>query len=591
MLEYFLGEIGKVLKRSKEIKEADILKELAELRHVVDAYQASGQAFLSIDPKGTILDVNDPFTSFSGYQREELLGTNIFALSSEENQENLHRKIIRALLKNGKWEGEVFGKRHNGDAFPAWLSIKDGKKRGNKVISYSAIVIDFTSIKENQKHLERMAHYDVLTNLPNRSLMYDRLNHTVSLAKRHNYHVAVLLLDLDRFKEVNDSLGHHIGDLLLVDVAERLLETVRESDTVARMGGDEFLVLLPEVGSSNNAAAIAQKFIDYLSKPFFLEEHEIYVSASIGITIFPIDGDDTDVLIKHADTAMYHAKAQGKNNYKFFTEDINKSTVERFTLETRFRRALDKLEFHLNYQPKVDIVTKEMVGMEALLRWYHPDQGSVMPALFIPLAEETGLVFQLGEWALREACRQNKEWQDQGLRPVRVSVNISPRQFKKRDFLDIVQEVLEDTGFDPQYLMLEITESTVIDNVEDTILMLKSLRKIGVGVSIDDFGTGYSSLNYLNRFAIDELKIDRSFITDISKDENQKVINAIISLAKNLNFKIVAEGVETKEQLEFLENTDCDEIQGYYFSQPMSSEEMHAIMVEDKPLEGSPYIA
>ena len=578
------------MEKSKEIKEAELLKELTELRHMVDAYQAIGQAFLRIDPKGMILDVNDPFTKISGFQREELLGKSIFTLSSEENPENLHRKIIRALFKEGKWEGEVFGKRHNGDSFPAWFSIKSARKRGNTVLSYSAVVIDITAIKENQKHLEKMAHYDVLTNLPNRSLMYDRLNHTVSLAKRHNYHVAVLLLDLDRFKEVNDSLGHHVGDLLLVEVAERLLETVRESDTVARMGGDEFLVLLPEVGSSNNAAAIAQKFIDYLVKPFFLEEHEIYISASIGITIFPIDGDDPDVLIKHADTAMYHAKAQGKNNYKFFTEDINKSTVERFTLETRFRRALDKLEFHLNYQPKVDIETRKMIGMEALLRWYHPDQGSVMPSLFIPLAEETGLVFQLGEWALREACRQNKDWQEQGLRPVRVSVNISPRQFKKSDFLDIVKEVLDDTGLDPQLLMLEITESTIIDNVEDTILMLRALRKIGVGVSIDDFGTGYSSLNYLNRFAIDELKIDRSFITDISKDENQKVVNAIISLAKNLNFKIVAEGVETKEQLEFLEKTECNEIQGYYFSKPMSSEDMHAILVKDKPFVGSPYI-
>ncbi len=582
--------MGKHLEMSKEIKEDELLKELAHLRHVVDTYQSIGQAFVSIDPKGAILDVNDPFIKISGCRKEELLGKSIFDLSSEENPENMHRKIIRALLKEGYWQGEVFGKRHNGDAFPAWLSIKAGGKRGNIVLSYSAVVIDITAIKENQKHLEKMAHYDVLTNLPNRSLMYDRLNHTVSLAKRHNYHVAVLLLDLDRFKEVNDSLGHHIGDLLLVEVAERLMLTVRESDTVARMGGDEFLVLLPEVGSSNNAAAIAQKFIDFLAKPFFLEEHEIYISASIGITIFPIDGDDTDVLIKHADTAMYHAKAQGKNNYKFFTEDINKSTVARFTLETRFRRALDKLEFHLNYQPKVDIDTRKMLGMEALLRWYHPDQGSVMPSLFIPLAEETGLVFQLGEWALREACRQNKEWQDQGLRPVRVSVNISPRQFKKQDFMEIVQEVLEDTGLDPSLLMLEITESTVIDNVEDTIRMLHELRKMGVGVSIDDFGTGYSSLNYLNRFAIDELKIDRSFITDISKDENQKVVNAIISLAKNLNFKIVAEGVETKEQLEFLENTDCNEIQGYYFSKPMSSEDMHAILVKDKPFEGSTYI-
>ncbi len=443
-------------------------------------------------------------------------------------------------------------------------------------------MLDISALKENQKHLERMAHYDVLTTLPNRTLMYDRLNHTISMAKRHQYQTAVLLLDLDRFKEVNDSLGHHIGDLLLVETAERLVETVRESDTVARMGGDEFLIILPEVGSSNNAANIAQKVIEYLAKPFFIEEHEIYVSGSIGITIFPIDGDDPGILIKHADTAMYHAKAQGKNNYKFFTEDINKSTVERFSLETRFRRALDKLEFHLNYQPKINIKTRKMTGVEALLRWYHPDQGSVMPSLFIPLAEETGLVFQLGEWALREACRQTKEWQDMGLPPVRISVNISPRQFKKHDLLDVIKEVLEDTGLDPKWLMLEITEGTIIENVEDTILMLKELRNLGVGVSVDDFGTGYSSLNYLNRFALDELKIDRSFIIDIENEENQKVVNAIISLANNLNYKIVAEGVETREQLAFFEKSTIDEIQGYYFSKPLSAEDLQALLTEDK---------
>ncbi len=579
-----LRELAELREKMAALEEthSSSTKELMELRHVVDAYQSIGQAYLNIDRKGMILDANNPFLSISGHARGEVVGKNIFEFNSPENEENLPKLIASSLAKEGQWKGEIFAVRKNGDSFPVWLNIRPDKKRGGKALTYSAIVLDITSIKENQKRLEQMAHYDVLTNLPNRTLMYDRLNHTVSLAKRHEYQIAVLLLDLDRFKEVNDSLGHHIGDLLLVETAGRLMETVRESDTVARMGGDEFLIILPEVGSTNNAANIAHKIIEYLAKPFFLEEHEIYVSGSIGITIFPIDGDDPDLLIKHSDTAMYHAKAQGKNNYKFFTEDINKSTVERFSLETRFRRALDKLEFHLHYQPKIDIRTRKIVGMEALLRWYHADHGSIMPSLFIPLAEETGLVIQLGEWALREACRQNREWQDMGLRPMRVSVNISPLQFKKRDLLEIISEVLEDTGLSPQYLMIEITEGTIIDNVEDTIHMLKALRKMGVGVSVDDFGTGYSSLNYLNRFALDELKIDRSFITDIENKENQKVVNAIISLANNLNYKIVAEGVETKEQLKFFENSNCDEIQGYYFSLPLNAEDFHALLAEDK---------
>ncbi|HEB01718.1 MAG TPA: diguanylate cyclase, partial [Nitrospirae bacterium] len=298
-------------------------KELTELRHVVDAYQSVGQAYLNIDRKGMILDVNNPFLSISGHARDEVVGKNIFEFNSTENDAHLPKLVISTLARKGHWQGEMFAVRKNGDSFPVWLNVRPDKKRGGKVVTYSAIVLDITALKENQKHLEQMAHYDLLTNLPNRTLMYDRLNHTISLAKRHEYQIAVLLLDLDRFKEVNDSLGHHIGDLLLVETAARLIETVRESDTVARMGGDEFLIILPEVGSTNNAANVAQKIIEYLAKPFFLEEHEIYVSGSVGITIFPIDGDDPDLLIKHSDTAMYHAKAQGKNNYKFFTEDIN----------------------------------------------------------------------------------------------------------------------------------------------------------------------------------------------------------------------------------------------------------------------------
>jgi EAL domain-containing protein (putative c-di-GMP-specific phosphodiesterase class I) len=340
-------------------------------------------------------------------------------------------------------------------------------------------------------------------------------------------------------------------------------------------------VILPEIGSANDAAHIAQKFLNILSAPFLLSGNELFISASIGISMFPNDSDDPDKLVKKADTAMYHAKAQGKNNFKFFTEDINKSTVERFILETQFRQALDKLEFHMNYQPKVDIRSGIITGTEALLRWYHPEQGNVKPGLFIPLAEETGFVVQLGEWALRESCRQNKEWQDKGLRPLRVSVNLSPRQFKKRDLLEMVKGVLDETGLDPQYLMLEITESTIMENIEETIGTMNSFRDLGVGISIDDFGTGYSSLNYLNRFSVDELKVDQTFISQLSDADNCKVVNAVIALAHELNHKVVAEGVETDEQLEFLRSNNCDEVQGYFFSKPLSAKDFHALLSED----------
>jgi len=421
----------------------------------------------------------------------------------------------------------------------------------------------------------------MLTNLPNRTLMFDRLKQSMRMAKRNKQIIATMLIDLDRFKEVNDTLGHEIGDQLLIEVSKRLTYTVRESDTVCRMGGDEFFVILPEIANTNDAAHIAQKFINILAAPFQLSGNEVFISGSVGISIFPTDGTTTHEMVKNADTSMYHAKAQGKNNYKFFTEDINKSAVERFVLETRFRQALDKLEFNLNYQPKVNLETGRVDSMEALLRWYHPEQGNVKPGLFIPLAEETGLVLPLGEWALIEACRQNKEWQDEGLRPLRVSVNLSAMQFKNRDLVEMVQHALDDTGLAAEHLMLELTETTIIESVEETIATLNAFRKMGIGISIDDFGTGYSSLNYLNRFPLDELKIDGSFIQDLSNDENCKVVHAIIALGHGLNLKVVAEGVETKEQLDFLHKSDCMNIQGYYFSRPLTSEKFHKLMKED----------
>lgn len=540
----------------------------------MEVLKASQQGIIVADRNWKILFANDSFTAMSGYTQKEILSKNAGMFFLNKDNDAFLEKLKDHLLKNSGWQGEAWGTKREGEPYPLWLSVNTFKDKNGNIIYYSGIALDLSHIKQNEQRLEQMAHYDPLTSLPNRSLMYDRLKQAISLAKRSGYMIAVMLLDLDRFKEVNDTLGHHIGDQLLTQASERLVKCVRESDTIARMGGDEFLAILPDVKSANNVANVAHKFNNTLAKSFDLEGHEVFVSCSIGVTVYPYDGEDMHVLVKNADTAMYHAKAQGKNNFKFFTEDINKSTIERFRLESNFRRALEKLEFHLNYQPKVDISTGKIVGTEALLRWYHPEQGSVNPGLFIPLAEETGLVVQLGEWAIMEACRQNKAWQDQGLPPIKVSVNISARHFHRKDLTDMVSEVLKETGLDPKYLMIEITESTVIQNIEDTIGQLKKLRDMGTEISIDDFGTGYSSLNYLNRFAINELKIDKSFVSNITQDDGRKVINAIIALAHNLNLCVVAEGVETTEQLKFLMESKCDLAQGYLFSKPLSSEDL-----------------
>jgi diguanylate cyclase (GGDEF)-like protein/PAS domain S-box-containing protein len=565
------------LNRSKDRQQ----ETLRELRKKVDAFQAAGQAFVLTDQDAMILDVNESFTSAFGHTRKSLLGSSVLNLASKTNDKQILETVKTALQKKGSWQGEVFCRKKNRKKFPVWLTINALKGKSGKVQNYAATLLNITVFKKTEKMLEQMAHFDMLTSLPNRSLMIDRLNQALSLAKRHSKYVAVMLLDLDRFKEVNDTLGHDVGDKLLVEASDRLTNKLRESDTVARIGGDEFVVILPEISHPNNAAHIAQKFVKALSTPFHLDGHKLYISASIGIAMYPGDGTEPDSLVKNSDTAMYHAKAQGKNNFKFFTEDINKSTVERFLLENRFRQALDKLEFRLNYQPKIDLATGKIAGMEALLRWYHPEQGNVKPGLFIPLAEETGLVVPLGAWALREACRQNKEWQDMGLNSLKVSVNLSPRQFREKNLIAQIREVLDETGLDPKYLMIEITESTIIEQLDDTLQTLEALRDMDIGVSIDDFGTGYSSLNYLHRFPLDELKIDGSFIANLSNHENRKVVNAIITLAKGLNYTVVAEGVETKEHLEYLRSNDCNEVQGYYFSKPLNPVDFHALLKRD----------
>ncbi len=432
---------------------------------------------------------------------------------------------------------------------------------------------------EKESRLNYLAYYDVLTGLPSRTLFQDRLDQALTYANRHESMLAVLLIDLDDFKTINDSLGHHTGDQLLKQLATRLTGSLREGDTVARLGGDEFVVILDNVASEEDASVVTQKILKLGIEPFTIDSHELFVTCSIGIASYPKDGEDAETLLKNADAALYRAKDQGRNNAQFCSAEMNAKALQRLTLENNLRNALKRQEFLLHYQARVDLHSGEITGMEALVRWQHPKQGLIPPGRFIPVAEDSGLIVPLGAWVLRTACAQNKAWQAAGLKPVCVAVNLSARQFRQQDLVELVTRILQETGLDAVYLELELTESMMMQNVEATIATLTRLKAIGVKFSIDDFGTGYSSLSYLKRFPIDSLKIDQSFVRDLSTDPNDAAITkTIISMAHDLGLRVIAEGVETQEQETFLRLHHCDEMQGYFFSKPVPAKEFEVLL-------------
>ncbi len=447
----------------------------------------------------------------------------------------------------------------------------------------------FSSLLEDEREasraaaheVEHLAYHDLLTGLPNRALFFDRLILALAHAKRHKEKLAICFLDLDRFKEINDTLGHSIGDALLRSVADRIRRCVREEDTLARFGGDEFTLLIPSLVEAEDAAKVAQKTLETIKIPFSIQDHDLFVSASIGISIFPADGTDAETLLKNADTAMYRAKEQGRDTYQLYAAAMNERALERMALENMLRRALENHELILHYQPLVDLATQSIYGAEALVRWKHPELGLLAPAHFIPLAEASGLIIPIGDWVLEEACRQAREWQKRFAGRFIVAVNLSARQFQQPDLVEKIQEVLRKTHYDATQLEIEITESNAMQNAENSIRTLLELKALGVRVSMDDFGTGYSSLSYLKRFPIDTLKLDRSFVLEVPTDETDSAIaTAVIAMAHSMKLQVLAEGVETNGQLEFFKQLGCDRIQGYLFSRPLTADSFESLFVE-----------
>jgi diguanylate cyclase (GGDEF)-like protein len=444
--------------------------------------------------------------------------------------------------------------------------------RAGRVIGAVIVFHDVSAARAMSIQMTHSAQHDLVTNLPNRLLLNDRISQAIALAHRQKRPLAVLFLDLDRFKYINDSLGHAAGDKLLQSVAKRLLAGVRGSDTVSRQGGDEFIILLSEISHPEDAATSARKILLSVSAPHSIGGQDLHIDGSMGISVYPGDGEDAETLIKNADMAMYHAKESGRNNFQFFKAEMNRKAVERQFLEGSLRRALEREEFLLHYQPKVNLDTGEITGVEALVRWQQPERGLIPPAQFVPIAEDCGLIVKIGRWVLREACRQGRAWQDAGLPPLPIAVNVSAVEFRHKDFVESVRTILSETGLEARYLELEVTEGVLMDDAESTASVLRELKMMGVHLAVDDFGTGYSSLSYLRQFPIDVLKIDRSFVNQITADpDDSTIVNAIINMGKSLKHLVVAEGIETQLQRAYLQTQSCAEGQGYLFSRPLAA--------------------
>jgi len=552
-----------------------------ELKLSASVFSHAVEGIIITDRDGVILRVNKAFCAITGYAADEVLGNNPRMLSSGRHDKAFYQAMWERLDTAGEWQGEVWNRRKNGEIYPEWLRIRAiCGERGEKT-HYVAVFSDISERIRDQEYIFRLAYYDSLTALANRALLMDHLEMAISSARRHHMGVAVLFIDMDRFKLVNDSLGHSVGDMLLQNVARTLTASIRDSDTVARFGGDEFVICLPDISGERSDAThdslrLAEKIQRCLSQPFNLQGHEVAITPSIGLALYPWDGETPSMLIKHADTAMYHAKAQGRDNVQLFSEEMLSADSERLRIQSALRRALDLNEFSVYYQAQIDLFSGLVVGAEALLRWRNAELGWVSPAQFIPVAEDTSLILPIGDWVLRQVCRDLKAWQERfggSFSLPRVAVNFSPRQFIQPDFVGRIMRELEASGIGADSLEVEITEATLMHNTALALNALNQLRDKGIRIAVDDFGVGYSSLSYLKKFPIDVLKIDQSFIRELATDSNDaQIVRAIIAMGQSLNLTVLAEGVETEEQLAFLHGEGCQEAQGFLFSPPVPAD-------------------
>ncbi len=550
-----------------------------------------------LDQDGHFTFINDRIESLLGYDCKELIGKHYSTLVHSNdievaryvfNERRVGDRASRNVELRLKCKDDNAQRFFDTRTLPIELSSmgiyqNENNPKKKTYLGTYGVARDITERKIAEDTINFQAYHDLLTNLPNRALLRDRLSLAISQAKREEEMLAVMFLDLDRFKNINDSLGHVVGDELLQQVSTRLKSCVREGDTLARFGGDEFTLLLPKIArGKEDVSKIAEKINEVLKDPFIIEDNELYVSASIGVSIYPRDGTNMDALIKHADIAMYHVKDTGKNNYKFYSTDMTTPYFQNLSLETGIRRALDNDEFHLMYQPQINIKTGEIVGVEALLRWYHPEHGSITPAEFIPFSEETGMIVEIGHWVLRNACAELKRWRDAGLPEIRMSINMSARQLAEKTIVKHVSSLLKDYGIPGHCLEIEITENTIMNDMESVVHKLKELSKKGVYIAIDDFGTGYSSLSYLHKLPIQTLKIDRAFIKEVNmKHSGNSIINTIVAMAKGLNLNVIAEGVETQQQLEYLQEIECSEAQGFLFGKPLAADVITQLLIQE----------
>ena len=552
---------------------------LARLDVAEKVLECTMEGVMVTDRRGTMLWVNQGFSNISGYPREEVLGQKAAMLKSGLQNAEFYHAMWARIRENGEWQGEIWNRRKDGEAFPEWLTIKAITDPSGQVTRYVGVFSDISKHKRAEETIRTLTYYDAVTRLPNRYLLMDRLDQALERAPRSGRRLALVMIGLNRFKQINETLGHQTGDVVLRTVADRLGMSLRGHDTVARLRGDTFCCLLTDLAQDHDAHLVISRLLESFSTSFEVDGHELFITAKVGISVYPVDGTDPEDLAQKAETAMNRSKELADNSYQFYTPEMHANSVERLRLETELRKAVSRDEFVVYYQPKIETATGRVVGAEALVRWRHRELGMISPADFIPIAEETGLILPIGNWVMNHVCQQLRQWRDVGQPVVQVAVNLSAHQFRQPDLVEQVVAALETHGIPPDLLELELTESAVMHHAEATIETLMQLHKQGVRLAIDDFGTGYSSLSYLKKFPLDKLKIDRSFVMDIDTNPaSAEIVGAIVAMGHSLNLEIVAEGVENDAQLDVLKGLKCDEIQGFYYSRPIPAETFASIL-------------